>query len=161
MNWLDSVAILAIIVVIGLEGWRKFGRALFDAVGALISVYAAHWAQPGLASLVSFSADPKVNQGVAFAVVFGILVVLTVVASKYLYGATMLNLPEAFEGSAGALLGVISAIVVSHAIAFAVFTSAGGAANIKNPYTTTVAVQQLVKWDGYHQALTALKNLGT
>jgi hypothetical protein len=73
----------------------------------------------------------------------------------------MLNLPEAFEGSAGALLGVISAIVVSHAIAFAVFTSAGGAANIKNPYTTTVAVQQLVKWDGYHQALTALKNLGT
>ena len=95
----------------------------------------------------------------ANAVVFGVLIVLTVVATKYLYAVTMLNLPDAFEGFVGAVLGIISGLVVAHAVAYTAF-AAGGGDVARNPYATTMAVQQLVKWDGYHQLLYALKHLG-
>jgi len=159
MNWLDTVAILAIIAIASLEAWRKFGKALFDVVGGLLAIHVAHAAQPGLAALVSFSADPDTNQAASFATVFVVLAALTVIASKYLYNVTLLALPDAFEGFGGAVLGIVSGVVVAHAIVWMVFTSAGGDVR-SNPYKGTLAVNELVQWDTYHQALDSLKHLG-
>ena len=159
MSWLNTVAILAIVVVVLIEGWRRFGKALFDAVGGILSIKLAHLAQPGLATMVSFSADADRNQAACFAVVFVLLAALTVVASTYLYRLTLLALPDAFEGFAGGVLGIISAVVVAHAIAWAAFTSGGG--DVKsNPYADTVAVRELVEWESYHTVLYELKHLG-
>jgi hypothetical protein len=159
MGWINMVAVVAIVLVTALEAWRRFGKALFDVIGVLVSVQLAHLAQPGVASLVSFSADRNANQATAFAVTFGVLVILTVVASKYLYAFTLLALPDAFEGTGGAVLGFVSAIAVAHAVVWTAYTAGGGAA-ATNPYAQTFAVQQLVQWQAYHQVLYALKHLG-
>jgi uncharacterized membrane protein required for colicin V production len=159
MNWLDMVAVLTIVVVVGLEGWRKFGKSLYDTIGIVLSVHIAHLAQAGLASMVKFSAAPDTNQAVSFGIAFGVLVALTVVGSTYLYRVTLLALPDAFEGFGGALLGLVSGIVIGHAVVWAVYTANGGGVDT-NPYLHTVAVQQFVNWDAYHQAMFELKHLG-
>jgi uncharacterized membrane protein required for colicin V production len=159
MTWLNTAAIAAIIVVVVVEGWRRFGKALFDAVGAILAVKVAHAAQPGLASMVSFSADADANQAWAFVVVFVVVVAMAVVASTYLQKVTLLALPDAFEGFAGGVLGLVSGVVLAHALAWAMFTSGGGEVK-ENPYAQTFAVRELVDWDSYHQALYQLKHLG-
>jgi hypothetical protein len=82
-----------------------------------------------------------------------------VIASNYLYAITLLSLPDAFEGFIGAVLGIVSGVVVAHVLAWAVFTSAGGDVR-ENPYRDTTAVRELVEWDAYRQTLYHLKHLG-
>jgi len=158
MMWSDVVALALIAGVAWLESHRGFGRALFDLLGAIISVkVAAALAEPlGKAVPVFSAAGP--NQAFWLTAAFVVLAVLTVIGSKLIYDTILLSL-DVLDPLVGGLLGFASGLVVAHI--FLKMMSLGYAdSEAAKLLLSSFMGQELLQFRAYHTVVTALQNLG-
>ncbi len=158
MTWMDAIALVLIVVVGWLESVRGFGRAIFDFVGCLIALKIATFVAGPLAGAAPLLQPEAMAEGFWIAVVFLILVVLIVIATKFIYESTLLSL-DVMDPVVGGLLGVGSGIIVSHIFLRVLMTAYGGTDFAKIVLGSFVG-QELIAFRTYHIVLTALQNIG-
>lgn len=158
MTWLDIVVLVVIILITWLESVRGFGRALFDFVGAIISLRVAAFLAGLLADMAPISQSPGPSEAFWFTVVFVILAGLTLVATRVIYQSTLLSL-DVLDPLVGGLFGLASGMVVAHVFLKMVllgYTDTEFADVVVNSFMG----QELLKFRSYHVVVTALQNLG-
>jgi uncharacterized membrane protein required for colicin V production len=158
MNWFDAVAILLIVLIAWLESIRGFGRAIFDAVGALISLRVAIALAQPLAKAAPLLQPDAYAQALWMAAVFVLLAILIIIATKYIYETTLLSL-DVLDPLVGGFLGVVSGIVVSH-LFVRVLLTAYASTDFGTLVLHSFVGQELIVFRSYHYVVTALQNLG-
>jgi uncharacterized membrane protein required for colicin V production len=158
MTWFDAVALLLILVIAWLESIRGFGRAVFDFVGALVALKVATFAGKPLAAAVPLVQSEASTEAFWIGAVFVLLVVLIIVATKFIYETTLLSL-DVLDPVVGGLLGFASGIVVAHVFVRVMLTAYAGtdfATLVQNSFVG----QELITFRTYHIVVTALQNIG-
>ncbi len=158
MTWFDIVVFLLLAVVVWLESNRGFGRALFDAIGAVVVLKLSTTVSHTLATALPLSQAEAANDAIWLAGVFVILMVLVVLASRFLYETTLLSL-DVLDPLVGGMLGVVSGLIVAH-IFLRVMLLAYGDSESARILMQSFAGQELIQFRTFHMVLTALQNLG-
>jgi uncharacterized membrane protein required for colicin V production len=158
MTWMDAIALVLIVVIAWLESVRGFGRAIFDFVGCLIALKIATFVAKPLAGTVPLLQPEAMAEGFWMATVFLILVVLIVIATKYIYESTLLSL-DVMDPVVGGLLGVGSGIIVAHIFLRVLMTAYGDTEFAKTVLSSFVG-QELIAFRTYHHVVTVLQNIG-
>lgn len=158
MTWFDIVALLLIVLIATVESQRGFGRALFDLLGAVIALKVASALARPLAGAAPLLSTADSSAALWMGIVFVLLVVLTVIASKMLYETTLLSL-DVLDPVVGSLLGICSGVVVSH-IFLKMLLLAYGDGEAANAVLSSFMGQELLRFRSFHRVLTALQNLG-
>ncbi len=158
MTWFDVVAILLIAVIAWLESIRGFGRAIFDFVGGLIALKISLVASGWLAEAMPLMESEASAEAFWMIMIFVVLVVLIVIATKFIYETTLLSL-DVLDPIVGGVLGFASGVVVAH-----VFLRAMLAAYADTAFAHTVQNsfmgQEIVQFRTYRYVVQALQNLG-
>lgn len=158
MTWIDAVAILLVIGIGWLQSIRGFGRAVFDTVGALIAMKIATFAATPLATAVPLTSSEAGAEACWMAAVFVLLVILIIIATKFIYETTLLSL-DVLDPAVGGILGVVCGVITSHIFLRALLIGYAGTDFAKTVMNTFVC-QELVQFRTYHLVVTALQNLG-
>ena len=159
MTWFDAVAIVLIIVIAWLESMRGFGRAIFDFVGGLIALRVSIFVAGPLARAVPLMQSEASGEAFWMAMIFVVLVVLIVIATKFIYETTLLSL-DVLDPVVGGILGAASGIVVAHLflrVMMAAYADTAFAHTVLNSFVG----QEIVAFRSYHHLVQALQNLGT
>jgi uncharacterized membrane protein required for colicin V production len=158
MTWFDIVALLLIALIAWMESIRGFGRAVFDFVGALIALKVSTFVAKPLADAVPLL-QPEANaEAFWVGAVFVLLIVLIVVATKFIYETTLLSL-DVLDPVVGGLLGLASGIIVAHLFIRIMLTAYGGTDFSKLVQDSFIG-QELIAFRTYHTVVTALQNIG-
>ena len=158
MTWYDVVGILLVVVVAWLESKRGFGRAIFDLLGAIIALKLALFLAAPMGESVPLMGSAEANQAFWLAAVFGVLAVLIVVASKFVYETTLLSL-DVLDPVVGGLLGLASGMAVAHIFLKTLLVSYGDA-EVAKVLVGSFVGQELLEFRTYHYVFNALQNLG-
>jgi len=158
VTWLDIVALLVIILVTWVESVRGFGRALFDFVGAVISLRAAAFLAGRLADVAPISQSAGPTEAFWFAVMFLALVVLTLLATRLIYQSTLLSL-DVLDPLVGGLFGLASGMVVAH-VFLRIVLLGYTETEFADVVLSSFMGQELLKFRTYHKVVTALHNIG-
>jgi len=158
MIWSDAAAIVLIVGISWLESQRGFGRALFDMLGAIISLKVASLLALPLSEAVPVLAAPGSNEAFWLVAVFLVLAVLTVIASKLIYESMLLSL-DVLDPLVGAILGLASGLMVAH-IFLRMLLLGYGEGQDATALLNSFMGQELLKFRTYHTVVTALQNLG-
>jgi uncharacterized membrane protein required for colicin V production len=158
MNWFDIVAILIIVAIAWLESVRGFGRALFDLVGAIISMKLADLLSRPLATAAPIAADPGPSQAFWLAIVFVILIVLVVIATKLIYDSTLLSL-DVLDPVVGAVFGIVSGMMVAHVFMKMLEVGYTGT-EFSGVVLNSFMGQELLQLRTYHRVVATLQNIG-
>jgi uncharacterized membrane protein required for colicin V production len=156
--WPNIVALLIIVAVIWVESVRGFGRALFDVVGAIIALRVSLALAKPLASAVPILAGANSNQAFWLAGSFLVLMVLVVIASRFLYETTLLSL-DVLDPVVGGIFGAITGTVAAHIFLRTLLVSYGDTEAAKMLLDTFMG-RQLLEFRAFHTVVTALRNLG-
>lgn len=158
MSWVDVMVILVVILIAFAESHRGFGLALIDVVGAIVGMKLALFLAPILAESASLGFAQGTAKAFWLVVLFVLLVVVTLVAGKLIYSSTLLSL-DVLDPIIGALLGIVSGLLVSHVILRAMLL-----ATLGDPFgkqlAATFAVQQLVEFRGLNHILDVARHVG-
>ncbi len=160
MTWFDIVVFVVLAFVIWLESNRGFGRALFDAIGAVVVLKVATSAAHPLSLAFPLSQAEGTNDAIWLASVFVVLMVLVVLASRFLYETTLLSL-DVLDPLVGGLLGAVSGLIIGHIFLKAMLLSYGADSEAARILLQSFVGQELVQFRTFHIVLTALQNLGT
>ncbi|MFB3882287.1 MAG: CvpA family protein [Armatimonadota bacterium] len=158
MTWMDAIALVLVVVVAWMESVRGFGRAIFDFVGCLIAVKVATFVAGPLAGAAPILQAEKTAEGFWIAAVFVVLVVLVIIATKFIYESTLLSL-DVLDPVVGGLLGVGSGIIVAHVFLRVLMTAYGDTEFAKIVLGSFVG-QELIAFRTYHRVVIALQNIG-
>jgi uncharacterized membrane protein required for colicin V production len=156
--WSNVVALLIIVAVIWLESVRGFGRALFDVVGAIIALRISLFLAKPLALAAPMLAGANNNEAFWLAVSFVVLMVLVVIASRFLYETTLLSL-DVLDPVVGGIFGAVTGMVAAHIFLRALLLSYGDSDAGKLLLDTFMG-QELLQFRAFHTVVTALRNLG-
>lgn len=158
MTWFDVVAILLIAVIAWLESIRGFGRAIFDFVGGLIALKISIVASGWLAEAMPLMESEASAEAFWMVMIFIVLVVLIVIATKFIYETTLLSL-DVLDPIVGGVLGFASGVVVAHVFLramLAAYADTGFANTVLNSFMG----QEIVQFRTYRYVVQALQNLG-
>jgi uncharacterized membrane protein required for colicin V production len=158
MTWLDVVALLLIALIGWLESIRGFGRAIFDFVGCLIAVKISTFAAKPLAVAVPLLQPESHAEAFWMAMVFLLLAVLIIIATKYIYETTLMSL-DVLDPLVGAVLGVASGIVVAHMF-LRILLTAYAETDFANVVLNSFVGQEIVAFRTFRHVVTALQNIG-
>ena len=158
MTWFDGIALVLIMLVAWLESVRGFGRAIFDFVGSLIALKIATFAAKPLAASVPLLQPEANSEAFWMGAVFVLLVVLIIVATKFIYETTLLSL-DVLDPVVGGLLGLASGIVVAHMFIRVILTAYSGT-DFANLVMDSFVGQEIIAFRTYHIVVTALQNIG-
>jgi len=158
MTWFNVVVVLVVILVGWLESIRGFGRALFDFVGAIISVKMATFLAPHLAVAAPILPAPASAEAAWIAIVFVTLAILTVIATKFIYDTTLLSL-DVLDPVVGSILGIATGVLVSH-VFLRVLLAAYAGTEFADVVNNSFAGQELIHLRFYHQVVTSLQEIG-
>src|SRR5437764_6928035 len=127
LTWHDVFLFVPLAVVVVFEARQEFGRSLADALAGLAAFFlAAAWLDQA-ATTLRFSVSPDANYGITFFVLFTVLLVLGLVASRYL-NATVFQLSlGTLDPPFGAVCGLAFAIIIGHALTFGITLYHGAA----------------------------------
>ena len=156
--WVNVTAFALVAVIAFIESKRGFGRAMFDAVGAILSLKFALLLAPVVAGKWGLLADPRYNLAAWHAVAFIVFAGLAVLGSKVLYDYTLLSL-DVFDPILGALFGLVSGVCAANLLVRGLLM-AYGHTPMAEMIRQTFAAQELVKFRAYHIVLNALYGLG-
>ena len=158
MTWFDVVAILIVVVIAWAESLRGFGRALYDLVGALIATKVALVLSAPLAKAAPVSDVSGPSEAFWLAVVFVILAILIVVATKFIYESTLLSL-DVLDPVLGAIFGIASGTLAAH-----VFLRSLAVAYAHTEFGAVVMAsfmgQELLELRSYRAVVASLQNIG-
>ena len=157
MNWFDIVALLIIIGIAWLESVRGFGRAIFDLVGAIIAMKLADVLSEPLATAAPIATEPGPSQAFWLAIVFVVLAVLVVIATKLIYDSTLLSL-DVLDPAIGAVLGVVSGMVVAHVFMKMLEVGYAGT-EFSTVVLNSFMGQELLRLRTYHHVVASLQNI--
>ena len=151
MTWPDFVVIVLCVLLGIVESKRGFVVAFFDMIGAIIVLELTATSYLGL---VSPSLSYCAAYLVAFLVGIAILGVLTSLLKRY----TQFDIGS-FDSPLGGLLGVFTALVLSHAMYGAVILGYGG----KNApvYTGSLFASQIYDLNAVHGFLDFMGKIGS
>lgn len=158
MAWTDIVALVLIAGVAWVESQRGFGRSLFDVVGAIISLKVADLVSQMLMEAAPVLSTPNGSQAFWYSAVFLVLIALTILATKIIYDTVLLSL-DVLDPLAGALIGLISGLIVAHV--FLKTLHLGSVGDDLTVLLSTFMGQELLQFRTYHAIVTALQNLGS
>ena len=159
MTWFDAVTLLLIVAIIWLESTRGFGRALFDAVGAIIALKVSQFAAKPLAEAIPVLSGAATNEAFWLATVFVVLAVLVVIASRFLYETTLLSL-DVLDPVVGGILGAVCGLVSAHVLLRTLLLAYGQSDAAKVLLGSFVG-HELLQFRTFHTVVTALQNLGS
>ncbi len=158
MTWFDAVALLLIIGIAWMESLRGFGRAVFDLVGALIALKVSTFAAKPLASAAPILQPDASAEAFWMGAVFLLLVILVIIATKFIYETTLLSL-DVLDPLVGGVLGLASGIITAH-----LFLRVMLAAYVDTEFAKVIQAsfmgQELIAFRTYHIVVTALQNIG-
>jgi uncharacterized membrane protein required for colicin V production len=157
VTWLDPVAILIVVLLAWLESIRGFGHAVFDLVGALISVKLAAFLAPTLAEMAPVSQSSAAGEGFWLSVTFVVLAGLTILASRLIYQSTLLSL-DVLDPVVGAILGAASGMVAAH-IFLKTILLAYTDTEFADVVTGSFVGQELLEFRTYHNVVQSLYNI--
>lgn len=156
--WVNVVTLILVLAIVFLESKRGFGRAMFDALGAILSLRFAFLLAPGAAERMHLVDAARANEALWLGVLFVMFGALALLGSKVLYDYTLLSL-DVFDPLLGAIFGAVSAGCAAHVLLRALII-----AYVDTPtaelVTTSFAYQELVRFRSYNDVLNALHNLG-
>lgn len=158
MTWFDVVAILLILLIAWLESLRGFGRAIFDFVGGLIALKVASFAAPPLAEAVPLLQPESHAEAFWLSAVFLLLVVLIIIATKFIYETTLLSL-DVLDPVVGGLLGCASGVIVAH-VFIRILLLAYGSTDFGTVVLNSFMGQEVILFRSYHNVVESLQNLG-
>ena len=158
MTWMDAVALVLVVLIGWLESIRGFGRAIFDFVGALIALKVATFVAKPLADAAPLLQPEAMAEGFWIGAVFLILLVLIIIATKFIYESTLLSL-DVMDPVVGGLLGVGSGIIVAHIFLRVLMTAYGGT-DFANTVLSSFVGQELVSFRTYRHVVIVLQNIG-
>lgn len=158
MTWFDIVAVLIIIGIAWAESVRGFGRALFDLIGALISARLAIFLSQPLADVAPISQAPGPSEAFWLAIVFMVLIILVIIATKLIYDSTLLSL-DVLDPIVGAIFGIASGVLTAHVFLRMLELGYAGT-ELADAVVNSFMGQELLQFRTYHIVITALQNLG-
>jgi uncharacterized membrane protein required for colicin V production len=158
MTWFDVVAILLIVAIAWLESLRGFGRAIFDFVGGIIALKISIVASGWLAQTAPLMSSEASAEAFWMTMIFVVLVVLIVIATKLIYETTLMSL-DVLDPVVGGILGVASGIIAAHfffRVMLTAYADTAFAATVLNSFMG----HEIVQFRSYHRVVQALQNLG-
>jgi hypothetical protein len=158
MSWIDVVAFILIIGIGWLQSIRGFGRALFDTIGALIALKVATFAAQPLATAAPLLGKDASSEAFWMAAVFVLLVVLILIATKFIYETTLLSL-DVLDPLVGGVLGIVCGIITAHLFLRVLLTAYVGT-DFAQTISSTFVGQEFIEFRTYHIVVTALQNIG-
>jgi uncharacterized membrane protein required for colicin V production len=115
-SWYDAIVLVPLLAIVIFEMRQEFGRGLLDTLAALIALYlAASWAAPAAPTLF-LSADPSRNVAYSFLVLFGILLLLCCLASRFLHKMVFQISVDQFDPFFGLVFGLAVAVIIGHSV---------------------------------------------
>lgn len=118
-NIIDFVVALTFIISTYWEVKRGFGKAIFDAPGLIIAVYAARNYYLIPAKVLTFVSPDTANL-FGFVIIFGILAAVSIMVASYLKCVTQISL-DPFDPVMAAIVGLAAAVVFCHVLMYSVF----------------------------------------
>jgi len=158
MTWIDAVALVLVVLIAWFENVRGFGRAIFDFVGALIAVKLATFVAQPLGNAAPLLQPEARAEAFWLAMVFLVLGVLIIVATKFIYETTLLSL-DVLDPVVGGLLGVGSGIVTAHVFLRMLLTAYADTEFAKVVSHSFVG-HEIISFRSYHHVVTVLQNIG-
>jgi uncharacterized membrane protein required for colicin V production len=159
VTWFDIVAILVVLLIGWIESVRGFGRALFDFVGALISIKMAIFLGPVLAKAAPVVQPVSHAEAFWMVMSFVLLACLTVLATKYVYESTLLSL-DVLDPIVGGMLGIATGLLVAH-LFLRMLLIAYGETEFAAVITASFTGQELIEYRTYRRVVTSLQNIGS
>jgi uncharacterized membrane protein required for colicin V production len=158
MNWMDFIPFIIVVIIAVIESNRGFGLALFDLVGGIIIVNIAQWLAGYFAPQISLGGSRQTSEGYLLLIIFLILGVLVLLASKLIYDSTLLSL-DALDPIVGGIFGLASGLIVAHVILQALGLIAWQTA-FGDSFLNSFAYQQFVEFKGFHILIDKLTHFG-
>jgi uncharacterized membrane protein required for colicin V production len=158
MTWFDIVVLLIIVGTAWTESVRGFGRALFDFIGAVISLKMAGFLAPSIAEAAPVIQPVEHAEAFWMVMVFVVLASLTVLATKYIYETTLLSL-DVLDPIVGGILGAASGALVGH-LFLRVLLTAYGETEFAAVLTSSFMGQELVELRTFNRVVSSLQNIG-
>jgi len=156
--WANIVVVLIIVAIVWRESVRGFGRALFDVIGTIIALKISLSVAKLLGLALPIVQAANGNEAIWLVASFAILMVLVIIASRFLYETTLLSL-DVLDPIVGGLFGAVTGTVVAHVLLRALLVSYGHS-EAANALLGTFVGQELLEFRTVHAAITALQNLG-
>jgi uncharacterized membrane protein required for colicin V production len=114
-TWFDFGAIFPFAAIVAFETRQEFGRALLDALAALLALYlAARFTDPVSVGF-TLTAPAHVNTAVTFGALFVVFLILGLTASRFAHHFTRLTV-ERFDPVFGFVFGLAIAVIVGHGV---------------------------------------------
>lgn len=157
MNGFDIALAAIILIATGIEAFRGFGRAVFDALALYIALVISHCAYTPLASLVHFHSGAADNHAVAYAVCFGLSAVVMLLVARFVYG-TMLYNAGVFDQLLGVVAGIVIGVMVAHGITTSIaLTDPTGNGEVA-AYTDTPLGDEVLNFTSYHHFMETISS---
>jgi hypothetical protein len=153
MNALDIILGFVMIVIVALQTFRGFGRALFDGLG-LYCVLLISSAVAAASTNLHITASAAGTQTFMFVITFVVTGILAVFVSRWVYGTVLLNLGM-FEHLMGLVAGVACALIVAHGIVQAIDLDTQGTTG-PNIIASSSIGQECLTFDSYHSFVDGL-----
>jgi hypothetical protein len=150
MTWPDVVVIALCILLGALESKRGFVVAICDMLGVMLAVAVAGAIYFGFAS-------PSTSYCAAYLACVGVGVVIVGVATTFLKRQVQSDIGS-FDNSLASLLGLVSALVLSHALYFAVILAYGRQSPV---YVDSAFAAQIYDLNAWHGFLAFMGKVGT
>ena len=158
MTWFDILAILLIMGIAWVESVRGFGRSLYDLIGTLIAAKLASLLCGPLADVAPITPETGPSEAFWLAIVFVLLIILVVIATKLIYESTLLSL-DVLDPIVGAIFGIVSGSLVAYTFLKMLELGYAGT-DFANVVVNSFMGQELLQLRSYHSVVSALQNLG-
>lgn len=159
MIWLTLLAAAIIFGAAFAESKRQFGSALFDMGAILLSVNLAKLAAPGLAGAVTLLGAPDNNRALALALLFVAFAGALLMLAKFLQDLALLTL-DSLDPIVGAVFGFVCGLAAANIVLVILLTGNPADTQWGAAARKTLAVRQLVDWEGYRETMQFLRHAG-
>lgn len=151
MTWPDFIVIVLCILLGILEAQRGFVVAFLDMLGVLLTVEIAP------AAYMNLTRSGSLSHVAAYLICIGIGIAITATATTLLRRQTQFDIGS-FDSALAGLFGIITALILSHAVYGAVVLGYGMASPV---YANSAFAAQIYELRGVHGFLGFMGKIGT
>ncbi|HEX5324377.1 MAG TPA: CvpA family protein [Capsulimonadaceae bacterium] len=159
MSGFDIMLAVIILIAIGIEAFRGFGRAVFDGLGLYLALIIAHCTYLPLAGSVHFHNGAADNHAAAYAVIFVSSSIIMLCLSRFVYGTVLYN-AGVFDQLFGVVAGIVIGVMVAHGITTSIsLTDPNGNGRVAS-YTDTALSNEVLNFTAYHHFMESISSFG-
>jgi uncharacterized membrane protein required for colicin V production len=153
-----DIALAAIILIATVvQGFRGFGRAVFDCLGLYMALILAHCAYLPLSGAVHFHSGAADNHAAAYTVIFVLSSIIMLCVSRWVYGTVLYN-AGVFDQLLGVVAGIVLGIMIAHGITTSIaLTDPTGNGQVAS-YTDTPLSDEVLNFTSYHKFMDSISS---